>query len=412
MKVLFIHQTFPGQFGHAARCLAGSGHEVTAIRQAGGASISGIRRIDYSPLWDSHAGLQAAREFEEASLNGLAVAQTCERLKASGFVPDLVIGHCGWGETLFVKDVWPKAPVLGYFEFYYRARDGDADFDPEFAIPQEDQRLLRLRNAVNWLALEASDWGQTPTRWQFSRYPATFRRRMTVAHEGVDTALIKPNADARVWLAGGVSLGADDEVITYCARNLEPYRGFHVFMRALPRILARAPRARALIVGGDGVSYGKPPEGLGSWREKLLAEVGSDLDLSRVHFLGAVPFAVYLSILQLSSAHVYLTYPFVLSWSLVEALSAGCYVIASNTPPVREVLRDGVNGRLFDFFAVEELADHVLEALEKPAKTLAARRAARQSAIRAFDLLTVCLPRQMSIWESLVGERLLKPNVK
>jgi glycosyltransferase involved in cell wall biosynthesis len=324
--------------------------------------------------------------------NGLAVARVCEQLKGEGFVRDIVIGHNGWGETLFVKDVPPNIPLLNYFEFFYHGVGGDIDFDPEFA-PSADLRLrLRTRNAVNLLGLDAADWGQTPTRWQRDRYPRCHRDRISVIHEGVDTRLARPDATARLWLGGGVSFARGDEIITYCARNLEPYRGFHIFMRALPKILQRRPKATVLIVAGDGVSYGTRPAQGGGWRRQLLQEVGAELDLRRVRFLGHLGFRQYLSVLQLSAVHVYLTYPFVLSWSLIEALSVGCLVIASRTPPVEEIIGDGENGYLLDFFDVDGLADRVGEVLSQPEAHRQIATVARANVVRRYDLNGVCLP--------------------
>jgi glycosyltransferase involved in cell wall biosynthesis len=406
LQFLFLHRSFPAQYAHAARFLLGAGHEVTAISRERSAEIEGVRTIVYTPPSPVGPGERDVEEFATGGAHGLAVGDACDRLKAKGFTPDLVLGHAGWGETLFVKDVWPSAPLLGYFEFYYRASGSDADFDPEFPMEPKLQSRIRLRNAINLLALETADWGQSPTAWQRAQYPARERRRISVAHEGVDVDLVRPNPSARIWLGSGVSIGAGDPVVTYCARHLEPYRGFHVFMRALPEILSRVPKARVLVVGADGVAYGQPPKEARSWREAMLGELGDAIDLRRVHFLGAIPFAQHLTILQLSAAHVYLTYPFVLSWSLIEAMAAGCLVVASNTAPVREAIEDGREGWLVDFFDPSALADRVVEALTDPGRNSAMRERARETAIERYSLHRVCLPKHIRIWERLIGRSL------
>jgi len=220
-----------------------------------------------------------------------------------------MIGHCGWGEVLFVKDVWPNVPLLGYFEFFYRVSGSDLDFDPEFPSTTIEPTRIRTRNTINLLSLDTANWGQTPTEWQRAQYPEIHRSRISVIHEGIDTDLVHPEPSARLWLRGGASFAPGDEIITYSARNLEPYRGFHTFMRALAKVLEQRPNARAIIVGADGVSYGRLPERAANWREYMLTELEGRLDLRRVSFVGWLPYQQYLAVLQLSSAHVYLTYP-------------------------------------------------------------------------------------------------------
>lgn len=402
MNWLFIHQNFPAQFVHAARHLAALGDTVVFITQQRERQLDRVRKIVYAPPKRPPGTHPFVRELESAIENGIAVAQICTGLKREGFTPDLVVGHNGWGEILYVKDCWPHVPLLGYFEFFYRATDSDLDFDPEFPPSEADRLRTRTRNAVNLLGLEAADWGQTPTEFQRDLYPERYRREISVVHEGIDTGLVHPEPGTRLWLSGGLSLSRKDPIVTYSARNLEPYRGFHVMMRTLPQLLARHPTARVLIVGENGVSYGRQPTGAASWREQMLTELSGKLDLSRVHFLGRLPYAQYLAMLRISSAHIYLTYPFVLSWGMLEAMASGCCIVASRTPPVEEVLRDGENGYLVDFFDTDAIADRVGDALLHPERHEAVRAEARRTAVERYDLATVCLPAYLGLFNRLI----------
>jgi glycosyltransferase involved in cell wall biosynthesis len=409
MIYLFIHQNFPAQYRHLVRHLADQPeNQVYFITQPNQNEMPGVHKQVYTPDLPGVVGCHPyVVAFDVAVRTGLAVLRCCRELRESGVRPDIVLGHCGWGETLFVKDAFPDAPLLSYFEFFYRPAGVDVGFDPEFAPAAEDDGArLRVRNAVNWLTFEKSDWGHAPTQWQKSLYPPAMQARISALHEGIDCQRVRP--DRRAWLKlrrGDLVLTKSDEVVTYVARNLEPYRGFHIFMRALPTLLRRRPRAHVLIAGGDGVSYGNPPPPGTTFRGLLLREVGDALDMSRVHFLGQVPYEVYLNILQVSSVHVYLTYPFVLSWSFLEAMAAGCLVVASATAPVLEVLRDGRNGLAVDFFSIARICDRIDEALDHPDRMRAARRAARAMVVREFDFRTRALPRWLELLDRVAGRR-------
>ncbi|MBN9530670.1 MAG: glycosyltransferase family 4 protein [Alphaproteobacteria bacterium] len=394
MNYLFLHQNFPGQYKNIARHLAADpANRVVFVTQPNPNRLQGVIRVEYQPARPPTKDVHHyVRDLEGAVLNGQAVWRACKRLAAGGFRPDIVVGHNGWGETLFVKDVWPDVPLVGYFEFFYGVDGADVGFDPVYPVRDDDAPRLRIKNSINLLGLTACDWGHTPTEWQRRQFPALYRPRIFCIHEGIDTAVAAPRDDAVVALDDTTRLTRADEIVTYVSRSLEPYRGFHVFMRALPALLARRPHARVLIVGADDVSYGgRHPSGR-SFREVMLEELGDRLDLSRVHFLGRVRYETYLAVLQISSVHVYLTFPFVLSWSMLEAMSAGCIVVGSDTAPVREVLADGQNGLLVDFHDAEALAAKVAGVLAERGDHAALGRNARKSVQERFDFNRVVRP--------------------
>jgi glycosyltransferase involved in cell wall biosynthesis len=406
MNFLFVHQCFPSQFEHVVRHLAMCGHKVlflTQQRRACRVDVPGVQKIVYHPARLRSRPHRYLTKITEGVANGQAVASHAERLKGRGFDPHLIVGHSGWGEILYLKDVWPNSPLLGYFEHFWRAHGSDLDFDREFPQPDDAAARIRTRSAIDLLSLEAADGGLTATRYQRSTYPRRYWNHLRVIHEGVDASVLRPDPQAQVWLSSGVSFTAGDEVVTYSARSLEPHRGFHIFMRALPVILKRRPRAHAVIVGGDQVCYDRRPLMHRTYHEQLMAEVGDKLDPHRVHFVGRLPYRRYQAILQVSSVHVYFTYPFVLSWSLIEAMAIGCLIVGSRTPPVEEVISDGENGLLTGFFDPEGLADRVCYALRNRHRLSPIRLAARKTALRRFDLKTVCLPAQIRLYESLTG---------
>lgn len=404
--ILVVHQNFPGQYRHLAPALLRRGDTVQAIGGPTARPLNGIPLHRYDPM--PPGGVPACHpwvsDLQTKSLRAEAVGALLERLLADGLRPDLVIGHPGWGELLAVKDLLPDVPVLHQVEFIYQLRGGDADFDPEFPSSSWRQRTrLRLRRAVQLLALQDLDWGLAPTPWQASTVPEAYRDRLSVIHEGIDTDAIRPDGPATVRLErAGLCFRPGDEVVTFVARNLEPYRGFHVFMRMVPLLQQLRPQAQVLIVGGDGVSYGSPPPGGGSWRRTLLAELGDKLDRSRLHFVGTVPHPVLHELLRVSACHVYLTYPFVLSWSLLEAMSCGALVVGSDTAPLRDVIRHGENGLLVDFFDGEALARQVAAMLADPEAHRPLRQAARATVVERFDLQRVCLPQQLALVDRLL----------
>lgn len=411
MRILFIHQNFPGQFKHLAPALARRGHDVRALRLHNGPTIAldGVSVMAYQTSRGSTPNIHPwVVDFETKTVRAEAVYRWALNARQQGYTPDVVVAHPGWGESLFLKQVWPAVRLGIYCEFFYQSAGADVGFDPEFP-PQDDGDAcrLRLKNLNNLLHFETADAGLSPTQWQASTFPERFRSRITVAHDGIDTQRLVPNDRVSLRLGNGVTLDRQSEVVTFVNRNLEPYRGYHTFMRALPELLRQRPQAHVLLVGGDDVSYGARPAQGRRWKDIFYDEVKPQLAeeaRSRIHFVGKLPYTDFVALLQLSTVHVYLTYPFVLSWSLLEAMSVGCAIVASNTRPLHEAIVHGDTGRLVDFFDAPGLANEVARLLASPEERAALGRQARAFAQRHYDLQSVCLPTQVAWVEGLAGK--------
>jgi glycosyltransferase involved in cell wall biosynthesis len=413
-----MHQNFPGQFKFLAPALAARGHRVLALvlKKSVDRTWGGVELVPYDVSQGSTAGVHPwVTDFETKVIRAEGAFRACRALRDAGFLPDVIISHPGWGESLFVKEVWPRARLGIFCEFFYLPEGADTGFDPEFpsADPAHDACRLKMKNLNNYLHFEIADAAIAPTIWQASTFPEPFRSRITVVHDGVDTNSIRPKPDVRLDLGRSnaetrLSLTRADEVITFVNRNLEPMRGFHVFMRALPELLRRRPKAHVIIVGKDGVSYGAKPSreknGFSTWKQVFCNEVRGRIpesDWARVHFVGHVPYENFVALLQLTSVHVYLTYPFVLSWSLIEAMSAGAAIVASDTSPLHEVIKSGENGLLVDFFSGDALVQSISQLLDDADARKRLGMAARRTAVEKYDLKSVCLPKQLEWVEAL-----------
>ncbi len=402
LKILFVHQNCPGQFKHLAPALMTRGDDVTFITQKGRPDISPMRKIEYAPHRKVTEGIHPYLASSEAAvLNGQAVARVALEMKKGGYHPDIIVGNPGWGETLFLKEVWPDAPLLAMVEFFYRGHGSDVGFDPEFDQGLDAKLRARARSGVHLLAINAADAAYAPTQWQAAQFPVEYQPKISVIHDGIDTDFVTPDPNAVFKSAKFGSLTRDDEVITFVARNLEPYRGFHSFIRSLPSLLKSRKDAKVIVVGGDDVSYGSRPKTGLTWRETMMEEVKPDLE--RVEFAGRVPYQDFVSLAQIASVHAYLTYPFVLSWSMLEVMAAGGVVVGSKTPPVEEVIEDGKNGFLVDFFDPEEIATKIANACAERRALQSVSQAARETILKKYALKT-SLRKQIELIESMVSE--------
>ena len=417
MKFLFVHQNFPGQYLHIIRSLLednqirDDAHEIVFMTEPNDNHLFGVRKVTYArPPKSSGSVHRDAGDFDLAMRRAQAAAIGAHKLKMLGFTPDIIIGHHGWGEMLNLIDVYPGVPMLGYFEFFYGTENSDVNCDPEFPLGVEHFGGVRAKNAVNLQAFALQQHGQVPTRWQLSTYPEWARGSLHLLQEGVDLALCRPDMAARrrTLKIGDMRVSPRQKLVTYVARNLEPYRGFHTFMRALPDILSARPDVVVSVVGGDEVSYGAAHPS-GPWREVMLAQLRGRLDLSRIHFHGKIPYEKHLKLLQRSDAHVYLSYPFVASWSLREALACGCVVVGGDTPTVTEFVRHDENGMIAPFLDPAAIAQMVLRVLQDDKLSERLRTEARADAERQLDLKAY-LRRYRSLIEQVAGKRLIIPG--
>lgn len=396
MRFLFLHSAFPGQFLFLTRYLAVQGHQVvflTLDNEKG--ELPGVLRVGYKPgRAQSPQTHHYLRGLERAVIEGQAAYGAAAQLKQQGFTPDIIIGHSGWGSTLYMKDLFPTATFIGYFEWYYRAHGADVGGGPGETVTPDDECRIRTKNGPVLLDLYSCDAGISPTYWQHSQFPVEYARKIKVIHDGINTEFCTPQPGRKLVLpSAGLDLSEAREIVTYVGRGMEPYRGFPQFMQAVAELQRRRPHCHAVIVGSERVFYGAPPAPGQTWKDKMLAEL--PLDPQRLHFTGHLNREDYRTVLNASTAHVYLTRPFVLSWSMLEAMSCGCALIASATPPVQEVVLDGVNGLLADFYSPQNLADRIEEALDDGALRQAIAHRARETILDRYDL-RLMLPRQLA----------------
>lgn len=415
MQILFIHQNFPGQYRYLARHFADQpewdvyaiGEKENVKRQLAYVP-SGVKLLGYdAPKVVEPSSSFPVKEFGNQYLRAKALGALIGRQIPKGLDPDVICCHPGWGEGLFLREFFPRAKLVYFFEFFFEPSGALSEFD-KVKPKSLSQRLgYRVKNAINMLSLDIADAGVSPTRWQWQTYPKEYHKKIRVIHDGVDTDIVKPNQLAKIAFAKSKLpekvFSANDEIITFSVRNLEPSRGFDRFMRALPRLQKARPNAWFLIVGGDDKSYVKEHESGKSWREVMLDEVESQLDMSRVLFLGRLPYQVLLDLFSISTLHIYMTIPFVLSWSMLEVMACETPVLGSRTPPVEEVISEGENGFLFDYFSEDELVEKVDYLMKCPSLLKRVGEEGRKYIVEHYDLKTRCLPQHLELITQLIG---------
>jgi len=395
MKVLFIHPNFPAQFRHLARWFGANPEWQVMFATENPRPDWKIPGVEKAVYKSDHSGIDQKSllfPLRRAAAHAEAVFNLCVGLKKKGFVPDVIYGHTGWGGTWLIREVFPGARFIGYFEWFYQPDSPDTFFDRVEPLSERHRADLRLRNTVMINDLISGHGAIVPTKWQKSQFPAGFRGRLHVVHDGIDTDFFKPDTEVTLDIPG-CPLTGREKIVTYATRGMEPYRGFPQFIEALPKIFAEVPDCHAVIAGDDRVCYGEKRRDGKTWKEVMLAKVSLPED--RVHFVGTLPYGKYLRLLQASTVHVYLTRPFVLSWSCLEAMACGCVVVGSDTGPVQEVIVDGENGFLADFHAVEDISSKVAAALQYGSFMDGIRNRARRT-ICDFYSLEKLLPLQVA----------------
>lgn len=412
MRILLSHPNFPSQLRSIAAVLASNpAHEVAFLTMAEQGEMEGIRKILYKPKREpapqTHHYL---RPFEGSILQGQAAYEAMLAEKQQGFIPDLIFGHAGWGPTLFMKDLYPRTPLALNFEWYYHAHGTDCDFDPMEPVTADDEARIRVKNACLLSELASADAGLCPTRFQYEQYPPHLRQRLMISHEGIDTNFFSPDPEATLILPkptadnpeNRIDLSGHKEIVTYATRGMEPYRGFPQFIEAAHLLVQQRPDVHIVIAGDDRVAYGKAaPEGT-TYKQMMLEKF--PLPEDRVHFVGSLPYGEYVKLLKCTTAHVYLTRPFVLSWSMLEAMSCEGLVVGSDTAPVQEVITNGINGLLIDFFRPDQLARTLNNILERPRDFDPIRKKARETILAKYDLGS-CLQQRLAWLSSLIAAR-------
>ncbi len=413
MHVLYVHQNFPAQFGHIAGHLVSQhGYRCTFVSNTPAGEVGGIRKIEYKPTGGATKQNHfCSRTFENTIWHCDAVYKALEREPA----PDLIVGHSGFGSTLFLRDLWPDAPVINLFEYYYRPHHADSDMDfrhdLKWPVPVEKYQRARARNAMILLDLQNCQAGYTPTGYQRSTFPDEYQSKLSTIFDGIDRSLyhsfdgdLRPTSDKRPpRTVPGVDLPAGAKVVTYVSRGFESMRGFDIFLKAADLLCREMPDAHVLVIGTDQISYGGDEsylDGKTSFKEWTLAQ--GNYDLSRIHFVGRVPPTDLARVLASTDVHVYLTVPFVLSWSLMNAMSCGAVVVASDTAPVREMIQHGRNGLLCDFFDPQAFADTIATVLRDPAAHRTLGDAAEELINERYSL-TAVLPEMLKLYEAVAN---------
>jgi glycosyltransferase involved in cell wall biosynthesis len=354
--------------------------------------------IQYEPNGGATAKTHyCVQSFENAVGHAHGIFDACRKHRE--LQPDLIVGHSGFGSTLFLRELY-DCPIVNYFEYFYRPRNSDMDFRPEFPSPEIDVLRSYCRNAMILLDLQYCDAGYSPTCWQKNLLPNQYADKVRVIFDGVDTDTWRRHENVPREISGR-RIDADARIVTYVARGFEAMRGFDIFMKVAKRIYQQMPNVLFVVVGSDQIYYGGDLKHTGtkSFREWALKQ--EEYNLSKFLFTGMMQPLQLARLLSISDLHLYWTVPFVLSWSLIDALACGCTVLASNTEPVQEFIEHEKNGLLANFYDVDRFAELSLQVLRDPTAYRLLGQAGAAS-VRERYALDCTLPATVDFFQSVV----------
>jgi glycosyltransferase involved in cell wall biosynthesis len=322
---------------------------------------------------------------------------------------DLVLGRsAGLGSTLFVPAHQPGVPIVNLFDYYYHPNKHDLAEEIGPQAPVAYRHWRRSAGAMDLLDLENCRTPWTPTRWQRDLYPTQYRDDFLVQHDGIAAERFR-----RVSRAGwqmprsiaGRTLTPQARVVTFVARYLDQVRGFDRFLALSDRLLRARPNVVCVVLGNPVVQRGLDVQFFNQDYRAHLFSLRKPADPGRVWFFDQARPSLVAEALAVSDLHVYPGRPYPLSRSLLEALAAGCVVLAADTEPVREVLTHEQTGLLLDPADADAWERQALAVLDDPA----AFRPLGEAAAELFEeryARDVCLPHLAELFTRLAnGEK-------
>ena len=405
--LVFMHQTYPAQFGPITRFLAREYDvRISFLSEYLHKEVyEGTEHHKFSRVKTGHeeSPYFFSRYFEEEASCMHGVYETLKKLGITD--PDLFVGHVAFGNMGLLHVAYPEVPKIGFFELFYNINSDDSR--QEYRAPIHNRLRVPLRNATQLVELEYCTKGYSPTPFQLSTYPTRYQDKLTALFDGIDTNQYCPGevtADSqleRTWPAGS-------KLVTYVSRGLESMRGFDIFMEVAHRVSKIRPDVHFVVAGNPKTHYGSEMIGIKESTFKDFVLSKRDFDLSRFSFLNWIPEPALVDLYRLSDCHFYWTVPFTLSWSLFQGMAAGALILGSDSAPVRDIVFNGETGVTVDPNDVDAMVDRMLHMLNNPDEYKHMRENARQLMVENYSF-EVCLPKLADFYLSEVPGATLKP---